>query len=179
MGHRKRIDNKKAEAGVVVDPLEYIANLSTPLARHIESVVKRSEFKLWIDKHYKNRAQFGDEDGPREGIDQDCVISLVKESIHHLIYYSSQIIGFTFVTNEDSVDRAIRVVLQKEENGVKLNVVIETHHHAVDDYEITVVTAKKINGFGLSDGQYAIELIDGGSELRKLIKGNVQDISNI
>jgi hypothetical protein len=49
---RKRIMDKRAGALVVVDPLMYIENLSSSLARHIETVTKRSEFKIWIDKHY-------------------------------------------------------------------------------------------------------------------------------
>ena len=65
MGKRPRIEDKKTQAIVVTDPMEYVENLSTLRARQVKAVVERIEFKIWIDQHYNNRAQIGDDNGKR------------------------------------------------------------------------------------------------------------------
>jgi hypothetical protein len=179
-GNRPRIKNKMEDAVVVKDEMEYVENRSSKNARRVDEGFKRIKIGLWADKHYAVRYQHGDEGGRREGIDLDCVKALVNEAIHHLLYYCSKIKGFTFVTNETNVERATRVVLQREEkDGIMLNIVIETHSMEIDHFEITIITAMKINGFDLSDGQYIIQIYEDGSKLKRFVKGNIQEISEL
>jgi hypothetical protein len=161
--------------------MKYVENLCTPLARPDKSVVERIEFKIWIDKHYDNREQFGDEDGKREGIDWDNIKKVVYDSLKHMVYYSSVVKGFSFVATEPTTGTVLRVVLQKEEeDGEMLNIAIEIRLIELSIYELTVKTAKKTNYFRKADGQYVIELInENTSELKIFKEHKLQTISRI
>ena len=65
-GKRPRI---KAEIpNPVIDPLAYTNNLCSPNARKIKGFEEVLNIHFWIDKHYANRDQHGDENGKRDGI---------------------------------------------------------------------------------------------------------------
>ncbi len=100
-----------------------------------------------------------------------------------MLFYSSYLKNFTFLNyngiGADS-DRAIRIVCQKEFDDELLNVVIECHYSSLNSYEITVKTAMRTNDFKLSDGQYAIEVLnEDNSYLKKMTKGRLSDICAI
>jgi hypothetical protein len=161
--------------------MKYIENLCTQLARPDKSVVERIEFKIWIDKHYDNREQFGDEDGKRDGIDWDNIKKVVYDSLKHMVHYSSMVKGFSFVATGPKTGTVLRIVLPKEEeDGEMLNIAIEIRLIELSIYELTVKTAKKTNYFRTADGQYVIELInESTSELKIFKEHKLQTISRI
>ena len=107
---------------------------------------------------------------------------MVLEAVKHLLFYSSYVSGFTFLNhNYQSLSgRAVRVICQKEVDGNTLNVVIEVHYISIKEYEITVKTAMSKEDFKLSDGQYAVEILnEDSSVLRKLQRGKIVEIYSI
>lgn len=177
---RPRINRSEANAiAVQNDPMAYIENMSSGNARKIDSIHQKTTIDLWFDKHYVGRMQFGDDEGARHGIEQDAITELVLASFSHLIFYSTCVEKFSFLNHECEPDnkRNKRVVCQKEVDGIFLNVVIEAHHFGLNWYEITVRTAKKVNGFNISDGQFCLELLDNETSiLSKMEKGQLKEI---
>lgn len=158
---RRRIGHQ--QIGVpVADPLEYKQNKCTPNARIITTIDEKITINLWYDKHYVNREQHGEDDGEkREGIEAETVEKLVLASIRHLMYYSSCVKGFSFLNHDDPPKgRENRVVIQTNSSIETLNVIIQAHHIDLNEYEVTVKTAKMQNDWRLSVGQYALELFE-------------------
>ena len=153
---RKRIPYVKKGLPAIEDGLAFIKNKSSDYARRIFGEVENTHIELWFDKHYHDRHQHGDEDGKREGIDPKTVENLVKRSLKHLLFYSSAVAGFKFM-NFSSPPPPVRVVLQEESNGSKLNVVIEAHCLAINNCEITVKTAMCTDDFRIAMSSIALK----------------------
>lgn len=157
--------------GIVEDPLAYIPNKTTPMSRKLKDIRPGLYLEIHYDKHYANRNQFGDAMGARDGIGLDDVGNLVESSLKHLVYFSSIVKSFSFVVY-DNTPRGQRkqVGLQQEcDDGIMLNVVIEGHHLEADTYEITIVTAMKINGFFDRSGEYVIEILDKDQSILRMV----------
>jgi len=181
MGNRPRIKSKVNEPMPVVDALAFVKNKSSENARPIEMLVEGINIEIWHDKHYAIRQQFGDENGRREGIEQEIVMKLIRGAVKHLFYYSFKVKFFSFISDEGQHLRYPRIILQKEDlDGILLNVAIELHCISLDKYEITVFTAMKKDDFKMSQGQFAIQLYGNSeSELKKFENGKLLTISNI
>ena len=180
---RKRISITRQMLSAIPDPMEFTKNKSSDHARSVTTINERITIDLWFDKHYVDRHQHGDINGKREGIDIEIVKNLVLNSVKHLLFYSSCIKNFTFLNHNGNLvvgGRAIRIICQQDSGGDMLNAVIEVHYKSLSEYEITVITAMSNNNFKLSDGQYAIEIIDLDSSVLKLmIKGRVTEVCSI
>lgn len=176
---RPRIPYQPKRLLPVEDELAYTRNRCSSNAKRIDCVKSSFECEVWIDKHYQIRKQFGDESGARDGIDQETVKSLVLRSLKHLIAYSSILKTFTFINHELNGGRASRIVLQESSDKGMLNVVIEAHFVDVDNCEITVITAMCMDNFKLSDGQFAVEIVENESVIRKMEKGQIKEIYNL
>jgi hypothetical protein len=157
------------------DPLGYIGNKASDRVRLISSVQKPVEIIIYYDKHYIDRLNNGDENGRRDGIESSIIEDLVKRAFDHLLVYSSLVAGFCF-SNHPGITGSPRIVIQEIKNGIMLNVVLSIHYEGISRYEITVKTAMCVDDFNISDGQYVIELYEGGSTLKKKIKNNIIEI---
>lgn len=113
--------------------------------------------------------QLGDQNGKREGIDEDSIKNLVIKSIPHLFYYSFKVKNFSFI-NFAQGSRNVRTVLQEHKENSTLNVVVEFHHLEKNKYQVTVITAMQIDNFTISLGQYVLE-IDGDVSILKKFDG--------
>jgi len=102
----------------------------------------------------------------------------VRKSIRHLLFYSSVVAGFKFI-NYDSPQPPVRIVLQEELNGSKLNVVIEAHFLNINSYEITVKTAMCVDDFRIVMGQYCIEIQGDGSVLGRCDNKKIVEVCSI
>ena len=165
----------KLSAPAVEDSLAFRANKATPNARKINEAILSVE--LWGDKHYFIRHYMGSDDGSkREGIDPHIVESLILRSIKYLFLYASTVRGFKFVHYEGCFEKPTRVVIQEEHDETLLNVVIETHFVAEDHFEITAGTAMCTNDFKIQNGQYVLEIQEGGSILKRLdnVRGKLE-----
>jgi len=173
---RKRIAYVKKGVPAIEDELAFTKNKCSENARKIKSVNPSLIFEVWFDKHYQIRKQFGDENGERVGIDWENVESLVLNSLKHLVAYSSILKTFTFINHELHGGRANRIILQEYIDEGKLNIVIEAHLIDIETYEITVKTAMCTETFAISDGQFALEIVDNESILRKMERGQLKEI---
>ena len=177
---RKRIPTKKPTLlQPIEDELSYTRNKCSERARRVKTMKPNVKFDIWFDQHYQIRKQFGDESGARPGIDSEKVESLVLKSMEHLLAYSAILKNFTFINHQPNGNRANRVVLQEATEDGRLNVVIEAHLIEIGTYEITVKTAMCNDGFTLSDNQFAIEIIDNESIMKKMENGKVKEIYNL
>jgi hypothetical protein len=136
MGKRPRKTNELI-GEIIVDEIAYVQNKSSKNARKILDRSEHIEIEIWCDQHYYNRAQLGDENGKREGIDEDSIKDLVIKSIQHLFYYSFKVKNFSFI-NFSIGSRNIRTVLQESKGNGTLNVVAEFHHLEKNKYQATV-----------------------------------------
>ena len=176
---RKRIPIKRFLLSPIEDKMAYSKNRCSDNARQINSIKPNLIFEVWFDKHYLIRRQFGDDKGIREGIDAAKVESLVTRSIEHLVAYSSILKNFTFINYELNGERANRIVLQESTEDGMLNVVIEVHLINSTTYEITVKTAMREDSFKISDSQFALEIIDNESILKRMEKGHIKEICHL
>lgn len=176
---RKRIPITKGELLPIEDKDAYVRNKCSERARKIGTVKPNFDFNIWFDQHYQVRTQFGDDQGVRPGIEHEKVESLVKKAMNHLMTYSAIVKGFTFINSAPNNGRNERVVLQEDTNYGLLNVVIEVHLIEVGSYEVTVKTAMCTDSFLLSDGQYAIQIIDNESILKKKERQVLREIYNL
>lgn len=176
---RKRILRSTKGIPVIADEDAYSQNKASERARKINTINPDIKFNIWHDQHYQIRKQFGDEAGERIGIDSIIVESLVQRLMSHLVCYSTILKNFNFVNFSNPESRAIRVVLQEETKEEMLNVVIEVHFIDITTFEVTIKTAMCSDSFRLSDGQFAIELIQNESVLKRMEKGNVIEIYSL
>jgi hypothetical protein len=180
MGERPRINRKNGNRQLVFDPLAFTENKATSYGRKISEYSVNINFEIWEDKHLAVRRQHGDDLGKREGIDKETVSQLIKDSFPYLIYFSIKNSRFSFISLSGLLERKKRVVLQKEcEDLVLLNVVVECHILGVTNYEVTIITAMKINDFTLSDGQFALHLFTDGALLKQNQIGGIQEIDTV
>jgi hypothetical protein len=113
--------------------------------------------EFWLDKHYLNRKNFGDENGARLNIDETFIQLIIEKSLKHLFYYSLKHSKFSFVNFPPPKNRNIRLVLrEKDSNLEELNIVVEYHFIDFHKYEVTVITAMRSDEFRMSDGQYSL-----------------------
>lgn len=177
MGKRPRIKNELI-GEVIVDEIAYVQNKSSKNARKILDKSEHIEIEIWCDKHYYNRVQLGDENGKREGIEEDSIKDLVIKSIQHLFYYSFKVKNFSFI-NFGEASRNVRIVLQEHKGKNVLNVVVEFHHLEKNKYQVTVITAMQKDDFSISVGQYALQMDDDSSILRKFDGKNLVNVDNL
>jgi hypothetical protein len=175
-GPRKRIPYKSARLSQIEDELAYTKNKCSERARKINSINPNLVFDVWFDQHYQIRHQFGDDSGAREGIESKKVESLVLKSMNYLIAYSSFLKIFSFINHDSNGGRANRIVLQEPTDEGILNVVIEAHLIDCDIYEITVKTAMRNDAFKISDGQFALEIFDNESVLKRMERGRMIEV---
>jgi hypothetical protein len=178
-GKRKRIPYKKGNLLPIEDEMVFIKNKCSERARKVNSIKPNLVFEVWFDQHYHIRHQIGDANGIREGIDPKKVELLILKSMKYLIAYSSFLKTFSFINHNLNGGRSNRIVLQQSTNEGILNVVIEAHLVNVDNYEITVKTAMRIDSFMLSDGQFALEIFDNESVLKRMERGSVREVYNL
>jgi hypothetical protein len=176
---RKRIPYKKNSLLPIEDEMAFIKNKCSERARKVNSIKPNLVFDVWFDQHYQIRQQFGDDNGVREGIDSKKVESLILKSMKYLIAYSSFLKTFSFINHDLNGGRSNRIVLQESTDEGRLNVVIEAHLLNVDTYEITVKTAMRNDSFLLSDGQFALEIFDNESVLKRMERGSIREIYNL
>ena len=176
--------NKKKRRRIIIDgsksqPLKqnlsqkyaenYQQNAASSNAKFLCEFEESWKHEFWIDKHYTARRIFGDDNGPREGIEEVVVEALIKKSISHLFYYSLKH-NFSFINFPPKKAAPYRVVLQELSNTIEtLNVVAEFHFLDTNKYEITVKTAMRIENFKIQDNQYVIEFSDNESTLYLLV----------
>lgn len=174
---RKRIPIKSVyESQLIVDMEEYKQNCCSPNAKHIGSHYENITVNFWIDKHYSNREQHGEDDGTkRNGIGLEDIEKLVKKALPHLIYYSLKHKGFQFVNHPPPRQRSLRVVLKEEFNShTTLNIIVEYHFVDTNTYEVTVVTAMRKEAFSISVGQHELIFNDNRSVLNLKNGNNLQ-----
>jgi len=176
---RKRIKYEPKGVPIIQDELEFVENKCSGNARKIFVEIENIHFELWFDKHYHDRLHHGDENGKRENIDTFVVEDLIKNSVSHLIFYSSLIKGFTFLNHYPIIGQPHRILLQRELNKSLLNVLIQVHFIQRNVFEITVITAMCVDDFRLASGQYAVEIQGDSSFLKKFENKKFIEISSV
>jgi hypothetical protein len=178
MGKRPRI-KKITKATSDVEP-DFEPNCASENAKLLH---KYSEFEveLWIDKHYQNRLKYGDDNGKREGINQEDVQVLIIKSFKYLLDIYLRFPRFKFINFYEQGKKPTkeRVVLKNVHENAVLNVVIEIHFLDTSKYEVTVITAMEINDFKIADGQYVISLLQNRVLLKRNVNKNLQAIYKI
>lgn len=157
---RKRILPKSNLLPAIEDNLTFIKNKSSDNAKKLGEIAVSFATHLWIDKHYHIRYQFGDDNGPRTGIEPDTVEKLVKKAIPFLLFFSTAVAGFSFVNLNNNSERPVKIVLKEGEGNDTLNVVVEAHFVEINKFEITIKTAMRVEDFRLHQGQYALEVLE-------------------
>ncbi|MGB8190321.1 MAG: hypothetical protein WCF67_00320 [Chitinophagaceae bacterium] len=176
---RKRISIENHRLPAIEDTMAYTRNRCSERARKIKSIKPNLIFDVWFDQHYHIRAQFGDDNGRREGIESEKVEALVLKAMKHLIAYSAVLKIFTFINHGINNARANRIVLKEDTEEGLLNVVIEAHIIDLDTYEVTVKTAMCTDEFPLGDGQFALHIFGNESVLKKLERGRVVEVYHL
>lgn len=174
---RVQVDSNAIKA--VLDTSAFTENMSSSNAKKLNTSNNSFVIDLWGDKHYFSRAQHGDDHGDRDGIESSVASELIITSIHHLFFYSSCLEKFCFINHDCLKDepKNRRIVCKQNIDGIDLNVVIEVHHFGHCRYEITIITAMKVNNFRIADGQYVIEMLDNETSiLSKMEKGQLKEI---
>jgi hypothetical protein len=177
---RKRVLINQKGNPPVFDPLFFEQNKCSPKAAKRISQDIEFNVELWFDKHYHDRVHRGDENGPRDGIEERKVEKLVLKAIQFLYYFASAHPNFSFINRENNnSSRYLRIVLRELNDEFCLNVVIECHYLTINSLEITVKTAMSKTDFQLSDNQYCIEINGSNSTLIKFTNGKEVVISEI
>ena len=177
MGKRPRINIKEVIGDGFIPTNQYgeifQKNAASENAKHHCTYEELLSFEFWIDKHYVNRNNFGDENGERDGIHITVVEHLIKKSFKHLFYYSLKHKNFSFINHPPKKTHNTRVVITDIEQKLdNLNIVIEYHFLDFHKYEVTVITAMRENKFRLSNGQYNIQFNGNESSLMFHEKNN-------
>lgn len=175
MGKRPRIKRDMGEP-VGRDELSFGKNVGTEKARLAVTKNYCLSFEVWHHKHYWDRAQIGDDNGKREGIEPEVVQSLVLRALSHLIYYSCRVKTFSFL-NHNSLSLVMVVLRDCYSQEKILNVPINVHLSAPDTYEITVMTAMREDGFHLRAGQYVLDFdSENSSTLKRFEQGRFVEL---
>ena len=163
----------------IIDKDVFTENCATKNAKLHIDFTDTLKTEIWLDKHYWDRLQFGDDDGERIGIDIEFVELLIIKSFKHLVYYSLKHKEFLFINHPPPKTRNIRVVLRhKFPDKTTLNVAVEYHFLRLNSYEVTVKTAMSKEDFNLGDGQYAIEFEDEESVLYTFRKNELFEVDS-
>lgn len=177
MGGRPRIDKKVIGEIVEQDPLEFRKNHSSDSARQVFTSTESIEFEVWYDNHYFQREMHGDNNGKRDGIEQEIVQNLIVNAAKHLLYYSIKVRAFEFVSFVEGFRKTRTTISQIIKDELNLNIVVNYHYLALNKYEVTLVTAMRKNGFVPKDGEFQLEMqVDGSSILFKSERGRIQKI---
>ncbi|MEY8779840.1 hypothetical protein AB9K32_05395 [Allomuricauda sp. XS_ASV26] len=176
---RKRIPMIKGT--LVVDKEAFVENCASQNAKPIHEY---EEFKveLWVDKHYQDRSQFGDENGKREGIEVERVQDLMIRAFRYLLDIYLRGVNFKFINHFDpnKPDKPpIKVVLKEIQADGTLNVVVQIHYLEPGKFQITVITAMKVDDFRIADGQYAISLTSKEAILRRNVRKSMELIYKV
>jgi len=184
MGKRPRIKKNEnfneSQIAHIDSVSDFTQNCASPNAKFIHKYTD-FEIEIWIDKHYENRVNKGDENGFREGIEQDKVIELIIESVKYLFHFY-MILRLTNLINFFNRDKPTKhrvVVKDYRGTDTPLNIVIEVHFLNYSQYEITIITAMKCQDFTMSDGQIYMSITDTGVNLNRLVKTNQISIHKI
>ncbi len=162
---RPRLTKSRSETNKDEYSDGYQSNAASKNAKFLCYINELSVLELWIDKHYSNRRNFGDENGRRHGIEEFQVEELIKKSLKHLFYYSFKHNNFSFMNFPPPLIRNKRIVLKDSELGKEdLNVVVEYQFLELNKYEVTAITAMRKNDFLISDNQFCIHF-EGDSSI--------------
>jgi hypothetical protein len=164
---RPRIGVTEKGKLVETDPQAFVKNKCSDKAKKTFDHKATVRISGWIDQHLHIRQQQGDEYGKRDGIDPVTVEGLVKESLKYLLLYSALVKGFKFINHPQVPETNKRIILRKDNEGFWLYVVIEVHFLAVQEFEITIITAMQEADFRVGAGQYVVEIQEGTSTLYK------------
>jgi len=165
---RKRIYKTDKIVPVEQDDLAYIPNKATSYGRKITQINKSIAFELWHDQHYVTRYTVGDEYGKRDGIEPKIVLDLINRAFPYFIACSFVVKGFRFVNFKDNHESLVRTIIHEQTKDGQLNVIIEVHYVDVFTYEVTVKTGMVKDGFTIKEGEFSLELVEGGVIVRKL-----------
>lgn len=170
IGKRPRI---KLELTTIVDPEKYVDNCSSQKAKMICSISEKLIIHFYIGEHYRNRKQFGEDDGEeRPDIDVNVVENLVRKALPHLVYYSLKHKTFKFISYPPPKTKPLSIVLKELfADDVTLNVVAEFHGLDVGEYEVTVRTAMRKTNYSIFDGDHEI-IFDGESSILNIKSQN-------
>ena len=177
MGDRPRIKKEEIkETGVIEDALEYKKNRSSENARKHIDKTHNIEISIWYDKHYQIRRTLGDDNGRREGIEEEKIFSLVTKSIKETVRFGLILNNFAFYQKEKTIDSKQRRIVLREIDPVSeiLHVVIEGHYIGENSYEITIITAMRIDSFNIKEGQFVIEYSDNIPTLKRNERGSLK-----
>lgn len=97
MGKRPRIKIPKIQDETYGET--YQANAASKNTKFLFKYEEPLNLELWIDKHYTDRKNFGDENGARLDIEEQYVEALIKKSLRHLFYYTLKHKDFRFVNS--------------------------------------------------------------------------------
>jgi hypothetical protein len=182
MEKRKRITTiEKSEEKSIVEENEFKTNSASKNAKLIH-IYNDIEIEIWIDKHYENRVNFGDESGKRKGIEQYLVQHLIIDSVKYIFhfYLNNRISNFINFPDKKNPIRNNRIIIKDfRDSEVPLNIAIEIHFITYGKYEITVLTAMKTNDMKIHDSQYCISLIDSGVNLNRMENNTLRKLETI
>lgn len=188
MTKRKQINNKSKliesdTPASVQKAEEFKPNTASKNAKLIHKF-NDFEFEIWIDKHYEDRVNYGDQNGIREGIEQEKIQALIIESVKYIFHFYlsnriSNFINFPNKSNPKSKTNNRVVIKDFRKTEVPLNFVIEIHFLEYGKYEITTITAMKTTDFFLTDGQYCISFTDSSINLNRLVVKQLSTIDKL
>ena len=162
-----------------VEKDEFSQNCASHNAKFVYKY-KDFEIEIWIDKHYQDRVDYGDDIGKRHGIDENIVIKLIVESFKYIFHFYSRHRTINFINFfEKGKVTDYRIVLKKYIDEQPLNVAIEIHFLDYSKYEVTIKTAMVIDDFRLSDGQYSISVTNDKVLLNRFVNKEIYRIDQI
>jgi hypothetical protein len=173
MGIRPRI-NKNTTTEVKPD---FEPNCASENAKFLHKYTE-FEVELWIDKHYEKRLLYGDDNGKREGINEENVQELIINAFKYLLDIYLRFPRFTFINFFEPGKKPTkeRIVLKNVHDNGTLNVVVEIHFLNTSKYEVTVITAMEVDDFKIADSQYVISLVQNRVLLKRNVNKNLQEI---
>jgi hypothetical protein len=176
---RKRIQQgiPSTAQKAIVDEGEFIQNLSSHKAKLISTFNVNVSFSIWIDKHYHDRVNIGDEFGKRLGIEKDKIEKIIIDCLKHLLLFGSTIKGFVFLNSKlDQQTFSRRLVIRSKTHDSTLNIAIAVYFIDVSHYEVTIKTAMVVDDFKLFDNEYVIDYEDGYVILSKFDQKKLTEI---
>ena len=160
---------------------DFIQNFASKNAKLIHTY-KDVEIEIWIDKHYENRVEFGDDNGKREGIEQSLVQSLIIDSVKYIFHFYLNIRISNFINFPDKKNpiRNNRIIIKDfRDVEVPLNIAIEIHFITYGKYEVTVITAMKTVDMKIHDSQYCISFTNSRVNLNRMENKNLRTMDTI
>lgn len=189
MGKRPRIP--KTEKLPEVNPpstsnsnkKEFTNNAASENAKLIH-IYNDFQFEIWIDKHYEDRVNYGDENGQREGIEQEIVLPLIIESIKYIFHFFlanriTTFINFPDKKNPKNKTKHRIVIKDYRKSEIPLNTVVEVHFINYGKFQITTITAMQTDDFLMTDGQYCVSFTDNSINLNRMILKKMSSIDKL